>query len=206
MKSPFTQKFLSSLIIIFTIAWNPTCKSQSSTIHEVKSGFFGSYYVENLGLLYEIIPRKQWGYELGIVPYKSLFMFTCPDGYCDSPDEDENLQPHYLRAWAFTFSLKYYLSKKHQASRWYAGAFLLYSVEVAGKKLRARYQDQSSIDSYLQLSRNRVSPGGILGYKWQIGQHLLIEPSLSMSINLANLGNMSVEREFLFLGRIGWCF
>lgn len=199
---------LAFIVFVFTILWSPICKSQSSLIHEVKPAFLATYYFENLGLLYEIIPGERWGYELGVVSFKNVFMYSCPDGYCDSPDENENLIPHYIRSWAFNLSLKYYLSKELQASRWYLGASLLYAVEVPSSisdELRAKFKDdhRSPINSYLSTSQNHISPSGMVGYKWRLGQHLLLEPSISMGIDLSNI---SSGMEYLFTGRVGWRF
>lgn len=203
MKSTFTRKLLPFLILIFTIAWNPICKSQSQLTHELKPGFIGTNYISSLGLLYEIIPNKRFGYELGIVPYTNTFSYSCVDGSCD------NFESYKMRYWAFILSAKYYLSKEHRPSKWYVGAFLLYSTEVQASisdKFRERLTQPSPIDLYLLATKNRLSPGGIVGYKWQLGQHLLIEPSLSVGINVTNLYSIDADLESLLMGRIGWRF
>lgn len=210
MKSLFTLKFSLFIVGILSLTLSETCKSQSSIIHELKTGYIATNEVSNVGVLYEIIPNKhkRLGYELGIVYDNIPYRFSCADGSCDNPDAD--YETYDWRFWTFIVSAKYYLSKEHRPSRWYLGAFLLYSTEVQASisdKLKGRLQNLNPfVDFYEVLSKNRVSPGGIVGYKWQVGQHLLIEPSVSVGINVTNLNSIDADIESLFTGRIGWRF
>lgn len=205
MRLCFTRKVSRLLFVGFITIWGSTCRSQSSMTHEVKIASIITNQVDNVGLLYEFIPNKRIGYELGVLQDNNIRFFFC-DGHCDNPNEV--YKAYDWRSWTFILSLKYYLSQKHRPSRLYVGSFLLYSTEVKAsisEEFRERLKEPIPINYAPDVYVNRLSPGGIVGYKWQLGQHLLLEPSLALGINL-NSPYIGTDFETLVTGRIGWRF
>lgn len=205
MRQFISRKLRESIMILFLIFLSFAGKCQTQLVHELKAGYAITNQISNVGLFYEIIPRQNFGYELGIIKDKQFQYLPC-GGYCKDPVQ--TYKPYDWNTWTFVLSLKYYFSKKKDHARFYLGAFLLYSSEVPGSisdEFQERLDNPDPIDYSTDVYTNRLSLGGVFGYKMRLGSHLLFEPSLAVGVNV-NSPNVITDFESLFIGRIGWRF
>lgn len=193
------------LLLLYGIFQCCEVKGQPTFPNELKIAHVTTWEISNVGLFYEIIPKSNFGYEIGAIKDKQLLYLPC-DGYCNDPDQA--FKAYQWKSWTFTLALKYYFTRKKDHSRLYLGAFLLYALDISGSlsdEFRGRLKKSEPFDFSYHVFTNRLSPGGLLGYKIKLGTHLLIEPSLGLGINV-NSTRFETDWESFFAGKIAWRF